>query len=251
MKPKPASIDAYLATVGGARRTALDRLRKTIRKIVPEAEECISYRMPAFRLDGKVVAGFMATAKGCSYYPFSGQTLETLARELKGMDMTQGSLHFDPKKPLSASLVRKLIKARIAEGKLVLKKASPKSKPSQMKSYESFDRWAEDQDPKHRKLIRVLRRLVNKTAPGLTETVKWGNGCWAGKEWPVIYIFGGYETLQFGFFGGSYLSDADPKRLLKGNGKFVRHIPVQTLRDIDETAFKRLIRKAAQNEREQ
>ena len=119
-----------------------------------------------------------------------------------------------------------------------------------MKSYESFDLWATDQNSKHWKLISVLRKLVNKTAPTLSETVKWGNGCWVGEEWPVFYIFAGYDILQFGFFGGSYLSDSDPRQLLQGSGKFVRHIPVQTLRDIDETAFKRLIRKATKNERE-
>ena len=131
-------------------------------------------------------------------------------------------------------------------------KKSPKksSKTSHMKSYETFDLWAADQDPNHRKLIRVLRKLVNKTAPTLSESVKWGNGCWVGEEWPVIFIFAGYDLLQFGFFGGSYLSDSDQKQLLKGSGKFVRHIPVQTLRDIDETAFKRLIKKATKNERE-
>jgi uncharacterized protein YdhG (YjbR/CyaY superfamily) len=112
---KPTSIDAYLAGVRGERRAALDKLRKTIRAIVPRAEECISYRMPAFRLDGKVVAGFIATAKGCSYFPFSGTTLSTLAQDLRGYEMTKSSLHFDPAEPLPASLVRKLIKARIAE----------------------------------------------------------------------------------------------------------------------------------------
>jgi len=121
---------------------------------------------------------------------------------------------------------------------------------TQMKTYESFNLWANDQAPEHRKLIRVLRKLVNKVAPSLSETVKWGNGCWVGEDWPVIFIFAGYDILQFGFFGGSYLSDSDPQKLLKGSGKFVRHIPVKTLRDIDEIAFKRLIKKATKNERE-
>jgi uncharacterized protein YdhG (YjbR/CyaY superfamily) len=115
MARKPATIDEYLATVRGERRAALEKLRKTIRAIVPKAEECISYAIPAFRLDGKIVAGFSATAKGCSYFPFSGSTLRTLAGELENYDMTKSSLHFDPARPLSATLVRKLIKARIAE----------------------------------------------------------------------------------------------------------------------------------------
>jgi uncharacterized protein YdhG (YjbR/CyaY superfamily) len=112
---KAASIDEYLSTVTGSRRKALEHLRKTLRSIIPGAEECISYNMPAFRLDGAVVAGFLATTKGCSYFPFSGATLRTLARELRGYETTKGSLHFDPEKPLPASLLRKLVRARMAE----------------------------------------------------------------------------------------------------------------------------------------
>jgi len=116
MARKPTNIDEYLATVTGEKRVALDKLRKTIRAIVPKAEECISYRIPAFRFEGKIVAGFAVTAKGCSFFPFSGSTLRSLADDLEGYDMTKSSLHFDPAEPLPATLVRKLIKARIAEG---------------------------------------------------------------------------------------------------------------------------------------
>ena len=116
MKRKATTIDEYLSDVTGERRAALEKLRQTIRRIVPRAEECISYGIPAFRLDGRVVAGFAATNKGCSYLPFSGSTLRTLARELEGYGGTKSSLHFDPAKPLPATLVRKLVKARIAEG---------------------------------------------------------------------------------------------------------------------------------------
>jgi uncharacterized protein YdhG (YjbR/CyaY superfamily) len=110
-----SKTDNYLATITGDKRAALDALRKTIRSIVPRAEECISYGMPAFRLDGRVIAGFKATAKGCSYYPFSGTTLQTLAGDLEGYGKTKSALHFGPDEPLPATLVRKLIKARIAE----------------------------------------------------------------------------------------------------------------------------------------
>ena len=115
MKRKPRDIDDYLDGVTGERRAALQQLRKTIHAIVPRAEECISYNIPAFRLDGKIVAGFLATAKGCSYFPFSGRTLRTLAKDVAGYDQTKGSLHFDAKKGLPKTLLRKLLKARIAE----------------------------------------------------------------------------------------------------------------------------------------
>lgn len=115
MARKPTTIDAYLSTVTGEKRAALDELRQTIRSLVPAAEECISYGIPAFRLDGAIVAGFCATGKGCSYFPFSGSTLRTLSADLAAYDMTKSALHFDPEDRLPASLVRKLIKARIAE----------------------------------------------------------------------------------------------------------------------------------------
>ncbi|HYS08925.1 MAG TPA: DUF1801 domain-containing protein [Myxococcales bacterium] len=97
------------------RRKALQDLRKKIRSILPDAEECISYGIPAFRLHGEVVAGFCATAKGCSYFPFSGSTLETLATRVADHEQTKSSLHFSPAKPLPLVLVRGLIRARMAE----------------------------------------------------------------------------------------------------------------------------------------
>jgi uncharacterized protein YdhG (YjbR/CyaY superfamily) len=111
----PKTIDDYLATVKGPRRTALEQLRATIRSIVPDAEECISYRIPAFRLDGRIVAGFSARADGCSYFPFSGTTLKTLASQLTRYEQTKSSLHFAADQPLPKTLVQRLIKARIAE----------------------------------------------------------------------------------------------------------------------------------------
>ena len=113
---KASTIDAYLAKLSAPKRAALDELRQLLRALLPKAEECISYGLPAFRVDGRVVAGFAATAKGYSYYPFSGSTLKTLAGELGGYSQTSGALHFTAEQPLPRALVRKLLKARLAEG---------------------------------------------------------------------------------------------------------------------------------------
>lgn len=110
------AIDEYLAGVGPGNRALLRELRRTIHAIVPGVEECISYRLPAFRYQARIIAGFSATSKGCSYYPFSGTTLKTLADEIDGYSQTKSALHFGANKPLPASLVRKLLAARIAEG---------------------------------------------------------------------------------------------------------------------------------------
>ena len=117
-RPRGASktIDEYLAKVSGEQRRVLDELRRVLRSLLPEAEECISYGMPAFRLEGRIVAGFAATSKGGSYYPFSGSTLASLGRELEGYSSTKSALHFTPQSPLPRALVRKLVKARLAEG---------------------------------------------------------------------------------------------------------------------------------------
>jgi uncharacterized protein YdhG (YjbR/CyaY superfamily) len=112
---RPETIDDYLATVTPLRRAALERLRRAIRAVVPDAEECISYAMPAFRHRGHVIAGFQATAKGCSYYPFSGATLSSLSSDLAAYERTKSALHFAPERPLPAALVKRLIKARVAE----------------------------------------------------------------------------------------------------------------------------------------
>jgi uncharacterized protein YdhG (YjbR/CyaY superfamily) len=115
MESKAATIDDYLIGVREPQRAALDELRKTILSIVPNAQEVISYGIPAFRVQDGIFAGFCATVKGCSYFPFSGTTLTTLAEELRGYSQTKSALHFTPDKPIPKTLVRKLVKARMAE----------------------------------------------------------------------------------------------------------------------------------------
>jgi uncharacterized protein YdhG (YjbR/CyaY superfamily) len=89
------AFDEYLAKVNPRSRALLNELRKKIHAIVPHVEECISYRLPAFRYQGRIIAGFSATSKGCSYYPFSGTTLKTVARDIEGYSQTKSALHFD------------------------------------------------------------------------------------------------------------------------------------------------------------
>ena len=93
-------------------RAALEQLRKIIRAAVPRVEECISYQLPAFRLDGRMLVWFGATANHCAFYP--GAVVEDLKDELEGYDTGKGTIRFQANKPLPASLVRKLLKARVA-----------------------------------------------------------------------------------------------------------------------------------------
>jgi uncharacterized protein YdhG (YjbR/CyaY superfamily) len=108
-------VDEYLRGVDEPKRGTLEALRRTILEIVPDAEQVISYRVPAFRMSGSTVAGFAAFKDHLSYLPFSGSVLGQLADELKGYTMTKSSLHFPIDRPLPTSVVRKLVAVRLAE----------------------------------------------------------------------------------------------------------------------------------------
>jgi hypothetical protein len=112
-----------------------------------------------------------------------------------------------------------------------------------MKAYASFDDYLDAQGARNQAIIRVLRRFVKRVAPGLSEAVKWGNGCWVGSGGPVAYVYSDKEYVQFGFFRGSSLKD--PKSLLEGKGQYVRHIKVRGASAIDERAFGALLKQAA------
>jgi len=108
-------VDDYLAAIEEPKRSTLQALRCTIREIVPEAEEVISYRVPAFRLEGQTIAGFAAFKNHLSYLPFSGSVLPQLADQLKGYAMTKSALHFPVDRPLPKRLVQRLIAARLRD----------------------------------------------------------------------------------------------------------------------------------------
>jgi uncharacterized protein YdhG (YjbR/CyaY superfamily) len=112
---KAATPDEYLAALNDDKRVALEKLRQDIKSAAPEAEECISYQLPAFRLSGKLLVAYGAAAKHCAFYP--GSVLASLQDELKGYDTTKGTIRFAPDKPLPRALVRKLVKRRIAKNR--------------------------------------------------------------------------------------------------------------------------------------
>jgi uncharacterized protein YdhG (YjbR/CyaY superfamily) len=107
-------VDAYLAGVEEPKRSTLEALRRSIRAVVPEAEECVSYGMPAFRVRGKIVAGFAAFKNHLAYLPHSGEVLAGLGDRLAGYERTSGSLHFAVDEPLPDELVRELVEAKLA-----------------------------------------------------------------------------------------------------------------------------------------
>jgi len=110
----PRDIDAYLAPLGAGKRAALEKLRRAIRAAAPGAEECISYGIPAFRLDGRMLVAFGAAKKHCAFYP-GAAPIAAHKRELEKYDTSKGTIRFPEEHPLPVTLVRKLVRTRIAE----------------------------------------------------------------------------------------------------------------------------------------
>jgi uncharacterized protein YdhG (YjbR/CyaY superfamily) len=111
----PRDVDAYLAALPPDARKALQKLRKTIGEAAPGAEESFSYGVPAFRLEGRPIVCYGASKKHCSLYPMSPSVMKAYARDLEMYSTSKGTIRFSPDRPLPSPLVKKLVKARIAE----------------------------------------------------------------------------------------------------------------------------------------
>lgn len=110
-----AEIDAYLDRLDEPKRSTLGQLRRDILAAVPDAEQCISYAVPAFKVAGKTIAGFAAFKNHLSYLPHSGSVFPELADELVSYKQSSGALRFPVDQPLPAHLVKKLIDVRLRQ----------------------------------------------------------------------------------------------------------------------------------------
>jgi len=114
-------VEAYLAAVPKGSRAALEKLRQTIKAVVPEAAEVISYQIPTFKLDGRMLVSYAAFSEHCSFFPGSGP-IEAHQNELRSYQTSKGTIRFTPDRPLSASLIKKLVKTRVNLSDAALKK---------------------------------------------------------------------------------------------------------------------------------
>lgn len=111
-------VDEYLASLDEPKASTLAELRRTILELVPDADECISYGMPAYKVGGKTIAGFAAFKNHLSYLPHSGSVFDKLTNELAGYEATKGSLHFPVDEPLPRPVVAALLRTRMVEAGL-------------------------------------------------------------------------------------------------------------------------------------
>ncbi|TWT43907.1 hypothetical protein RAS1_03070 [Phycisphaerae bacterium RAS1] len=187
---KPTTIDEYLAAVDDVQRPALERLRSTIRAAAPDAEECISYQLAAFRHAGRMLVAFGATDRHCAFYVMSDKTLPAFKKQLAGYDTSKGTIRFQPQKPLPAALVRKLVGARIAENAATGKRTPKSRRPQARKGAASkpavLPSAGAQEDPAVSELLgrlehaqkaelEALRRLILGVSPAIREGVKWNS----------------------------------------------------------------------------
>ena len=185
---KPREIEAILAELPLVQRTALQRLRKAVRAAAPSAEECLSYGLPAFRLNGRALVAYGATAKHCAFYPMSGAIIAALREELAKFDTSKGTIRFQPDRPLPVSMIRKIVQARMAEngvasrvrGGRVPKAASPtrsagRASKSQEKSKDLVDAFMAALHHPLKSDIEAVRRIILAASPKITEGIKWNS----------------------------------------------------------------------------
>lgn len=119
------NISEYLTTLPDLQARRLQELREVIRKAVPEAEETISYNMPAFRAHGRILVYFAAFKEHVSLFPGNSTLISQFKKELEGYSTTKGTIHFDLDKPVPSDLVQKMVQIRAKEN---LEKSIPKKK---------------------------------------------------------------------------------------------------------------------------
>ncbi|MGA0856753.1 MAG: DUF1801 domain-containing protein [Candidatus Nanopelagicales bacterium] len=115
MIPLPKSVKDHYSKSPLTHQPTMFEMRARILEIVPDAEEVVSYGMPAFKVNGNIVAGLLANKTYVGYYPFSGSVLQNFSHELSKYTTTKSALHIPLDQPLPKALIKKLIRARLSE----------------------------------------------------------------------------------------------------------------------------------------
>ena len=159
-------IDVYLSKLSEPQKSTLTKVRKMLADILPKGTECISYGLPAFKVNGIVVGGFAARKEHCSYYPFSGSTLRTLKSNFSKYKQTKSALHFPLDRPLDRKVIKLLVSTRIAE-------IQPKKQDSKIIKPGGADKYINDCPKEVRDVLHEIRSAIREVVPDSSETVSY------------------------------------------------------------------------------
>lgn len=207
--------DAYLAKLSADKRATLEKVRQAIRAAAPEAEEGLSYGMPAF-IQGKPIAGYSASTAHCSYFPMSGAITAQFEDELAKYQVSKGGFRFPIGKPPSAALIRKLVKARLAE----IEDAAPKKRAAKSAAAPT------GAYPLKREL-EAVRLTILTVSPKIEEGVKWNAPSFhIGENWFATVNLRSTKAVQLVLHLGAKARPdlkafrvADPNGLMEWRGK--------------------------------
>ena len=230
--------DAYLAKLSADKRATLEKVRKAIRAAAPKAEESMSYGMPAF-IQGKPIAGYTASANHCSYFPMSGAVTARLAEELTGYQVSKGGFRFPIGKPPSATLIRKLVKARLAEIEGAAKRGANVAVRS-ASTDPAVVAYLRDLHHPLTKEIEAVRLIILGASAAISEGIKWNVPSFRSeKEWFATFNVRAKDSVQLIFHLGARSHPdlkafklADPKGLVKWLGKDRAMVTLGAGRDI-------------------
>jgi len=232
----PRSIDAILADLPATQRATLQRLRKAVRAVAPSAEECISYGLPAFRLNERALVAYGATAKHCAFYPMSGAIIAAFREDLAKFDTSKGTIRFQPDRPLSVSLIRKIVQARMAENGVATKARGDKGRKaaaltrragrgakSEVKSKDNVDAFMAALKHPLKNDIEAVRRIILDASPKIGDGVKWNSLSFRTDEYFATVHLRGTDAVRLVFHRGAKVKDnssprpdiPDPKRLIE------------------------------------
>lgn len=239
--------DAYLAKLSADKRATLEKVRKAIRAAAPDAEEGLSYGMPAF-IQGKPIAGYSASAAHCSYFPMSGAITAQLAEDLAKYEVSKGGFKFPIGKPPPATLIRKLVKARLAE----LEAPKPAKKAAKKSVDDGVEAYLKTMKHTLKKEIEAVRLIILGVSPAIIEGIKWDVPSFrTEKEWFATFNVRSQTSVQLVFHLGAKTRPdlkafklADPNGLVKWLGKDRAMVMLGAGRDIaaNRKAFEAIVR---------
>ncbi|MCC6357728.1 MAG: DUF1801 domain-containing protein [Phycisphaerales bacterium] len=222
LRTSTSPFTSYMAGLDPPQRAALEKLRAAIRSAAPGAEECISYQLAGFRYRGKMLVAMGATEKHCALYLMSSTIVPAHAAELAKYDTSKGTIRFEPGRPLPATLVKKLVKARIEENGMAKK---PKSEVKNggrraagargrtarpAAAVETASEVAEFLGKLEHPLkseIATVRGIVLGVSSDISEGIKWNSVSFRTSEWFATVNLRSREALQFVFHKGAKVKD--------------------------------------------
>lgn len=230
MPSSPRSFDEYCATTNAAQRAVLKKLRRTILAAAPGAEDCISYGLPAFCLNGKPLVALGAGKSHCSFYPMDSTTIAAFRGALKGFETSKGAIRFQPERPLPALLVRNLVRARMADcEKQAVKRRVAKATDPDPAVAAFIRKLNHPQQP----VLQAIRRTVLAVSPRVREGIKWNSPSFRTTEWFATMNVHGKESIRLILHRGAKFRPGsvevpDPSGLLQWLGKDRAMVVIRT-----------------------